>query len=298
MNPKPILKWVGGKTQIIDRVMSSIPSEMNNYIEPFVGGGSVLLSVLANRRPGISGKIYASDINPALIGFYQNIQKKPDTLIAEVTLLARLYRGCQDAEIPNRKPTTLEEAQSSQESFYYWIRKTFNECPKKDSVEASAMFLFLNKTCFRGLYREGPNGFNVPFGNYKHPTILDEDHIHTISALIQPVEFTCEPFHDSIRRANHGDFVYMDPPYAPEDAKSFVSYNVSGFNLETHETLFRFCKSLHIDGIRWAMSNADVELVKKAFPTQEYRVDVFSCRRAINSTAPDSKTNEVLITPL
>ena len=90
----------------------------------------------------------------------------------------------------------------------------------------------------------------------------------------------------------------MDPPYAPEDAKSFVSYNVSGFGLDQHETLFRFCKSLHIDGIRWAMSNADVELVKKAFPTQEYRVDVFSCRRAINSTAPDSKTNEVLITPL
>ena len=296
---KPFMKWVGGKTQIIHHVMSLFPSTMNNYHEPFVGGGSVLLALLSYIQQGlirVEGTIYASDLNSNLIGLYQNIQSYPNELIAEVEKLENVYKQC-NGETVNRDARTEEEAVSSQESYYYWIRTSFNALTNKErtNVSASAMLLFMNKTCFRGVYREGPNGFNVPFGHYKNPSILQPEHIHAVSALVKDVVFTHQPFDDALRDMKRDDFVYLDPPYAPENTKSFVGYTADGFSLETHQSLFALCHTMKERGVKMLMSNADVALVREAFPEPRYSTQRIRCRRAINSKNPEATTNEVLV---
>ena len=297
---KPFMKWVGGKTQIIDDVMSLFPNQMNNYYEPFLGGGSVLLAFLSRIQSGninISGKIYASDLNSNLIGLYKNVQSNPDDLITEVSKLTEEFDTSRGT-IVNRKASTLEEAKTSPESYYFWIRSRFNALTRdqRTTVAASAMLLFMNKTCFRGVYREGPNGFNVPFGNYKNPTILDEEHIKMISSLIKDVVFTSCPFSDSLTSIVSGDFVYLDPPYAPENATSFVAYTSDGFSMENHTMLFELCAAMKDKHVKMLMSNADVKLVRDAFQSVNYVTKIVSCRRAIHSRNPSSRTNEVLIT--
>lgn len=294
---KPFLKWVGGKTQIIDQVINLFPPELTNYYEPFLGGGSVLLAVLTNPRIRIYGKIIASDVNSNLIGLYLNVQSRVEELIADVGTLVEEFAQCQGDQV-NRKPATIEEAMTSQESYYFWIRSRFNAMSRNErqSVKASAMLLFMNKTGFRGVYREGPHGINVPFGNYKNPTILDAEHIRLVSQIIQPVTFICQDFREALIEVLPGDFVYMDPPYAPENEKSFVSYTADGFDKDAHTALFAMCNLLTAKNIRFVMSNADVGIVREAFnSTDKYEVRTISCRRAINSTNPEARTNEVLI---
>lgn len=302
---KPFLKWVGGKQKVLDQLLPYFPKGetqiLRNYHEPFLGGGSVLLSVLERIQSGetrITGRVYASDLNPSLIGLYKNIQSAPEALIEEVRAIVRDFERCANTGV-NRNASTLEEALTSRESFYFWTRTRFNAMTPEERTQppGSAMLLFMNKTGWRGLYREGPHGLNVPYGNYKNPSVLDESHIRRVSALIRDVIFSVASFEDSISRVEAGDFVYLDPPYAPETDTSFVGYTYDKFSRETHERLFELCRS-HIRGrgARFMMSNADVKLVKDAFPEPDYTTKNIVCRRSINSTNPEATTREVVIT--
>jgi DNA adenine methylase len=308
--PKPILKWVGGKTQILEKVVCNFPKSINNYHEIFLGGGSVLFGVLhlVNlNKIKINGTINAYDLNFDLINMYKTIQSKPKELYQEVKKLIDDYNGIEDSdEDKNKKPTNREEGLTSKESYYFWVRKQFNQKSttkdsksKKDQTETndiikkSAMFIFLNKTCFRGLYRVGPNGFNVPYGNYKNPTILDESHLKQISKLIKNVNFYHMDFSESLKKPVNGDFVYMDPPYAPENEKSFVGYTDGGFGLEKHNQLFSLSNQLKKSNVKFMMSNADVKLVRDNF--KDVNIESIDCKRSINSKNPGSKTKEVII---
>ncbi len=296
---KPFLKWVGGKTQILEEVLTEFPIKIHNYYEPFLGGGSVLLGILSLVRSGqttITGKVYASDVNSNLIGLYTNVQKNPEELIRETKAIINEFEKC-NGTLVNRAPRTLDDAKTSQESYYYWIRNRFNTLSKEEraAVSGSAMLLFLNKTCFRGVYREGPKGFNVPFGHYTNPGILDEVLIREVSLLVKDVVFQCCPFQKALDGVKEGDFVYMDPPYAPETDTSFVGYVADGFDIDDHKLLFKLCGELSKKRVGFVMSNADVKLVRDAFPREFYKTTVIECRRAIHSKKPETKTNEVLI---
>lgn len=290
---KPFLKWVGGKTQIIDTIISKIPSEMENYHEPFLGGGSVLFAVLSLQRQNritIRGKIIASDVNGALINVYKQIQNNHAELFDFIQSYMDVYDSLKGTDI-NRKPKNIEEATTSKESYYYWLRDKYNHTDE-NTPEKAALFMILNKTCFRGMYREGPNGFNVPYGHYKKtPHIATLSELGSISDMIQHVEFTCNDFDKSLKMVNMGDFVYLDPPYAPETDKSFVGYVADGFNIDMHTRLFETVKN--IPDVLFVMSNSNVDLVKNSF--KDYEIDEIIARRAINAKKPGSKTKEVII---
>ena len=292
---KPIIKWVGGKTQIIDKVLELFPDKMDNYHELFLGGGSVLLGFLTkvkNKDIIVKKNIYAYDFNETLIYLYKNIQTKCEEIIMEIDKIINEYNTITN-NIINRKATTIDEAKTSKESYYYWIRQKFNdlEQSEKNKPLGSAYFIFLNKTSFRGVYREGPNGFNVPYGHYKNPEIINREHIKKISDLIKNVNFIHSDFEDSFENIKKNDFIYLDPPYVPETSTSFVGYTSDGFALEKHQILFESCKKYN-----FLMSNSDVDLVKDSFSDKnKYIINIVSCKRSINSKKPNSKTNEVLI---
>ena len=292
--PKPILKWVGGKTQIIDKLIEEFPTEINNYREIFLGGGSVLFALLHQTKTGaiqIHGKIYAYDANDALIGVYKNIQTNHEELYNGLQELITEMNECGDCEI-NRKPANIEEAKLAKENYYYWIRNKYNTLTDKKTTTASVMFIFLNKTCFRGVFRVGPNGFNVPYGHYNNPEIVNRQHLEEIHQLIQGVIFECCDFTKSLASVEPNDFIYLDPPYAPEKDTSFVGYTENGFNMENHQNLFAILNSINA---KWILSNADVKLVRDNFTTEKYKIESILCKRSINSKNPDAKAKEVII---
>jgi DNA adenine methylase len=294
---KPFIKWVGGKTQIIDEIVKIIPTQMENYYEVFLGGGSVLLALLTLQKENkikIKKNIYAYDLNSSLINVYKHIQNEKTNLFKKINKYKKEYDKI-DGIIINRNPKTKKDALSSKESYYYWVRNKFNKMDK-NKVEYSAIFIFLNKTGFRGLYREGPNGFNVPYGHYKTtPNIITKDELYKISDLIKDVKFMCSDFNDSLKNVKKGDFVYLDPPYAPEKENSFVSYTKQGFDLENHNKLFDLVEKMNKEKIKFAMSNAKVEIVEDKFPTNEYKILEIIVKRSINSKNPASKTKELII---
>tara|TARA_B100000282_G_C31738043_1_gene494647 strand:+ start:2728 stop:3693 length:966 start_codon:yes stop_codon:yes gene_type:complete len=296
---KPILKWVGGKTQILDKLIFEFPVEINNYHEIFLGGGSVLFTFLSYVKEGIirvHGKIYAYDLNEPLIYTYKNIQSNHNQLYKEIQKLIDDLNSCGTGEI-NRKPTTIEEAKIAKENYYYWIRKNYNKLTAKEktTVLGSAMFIFLNKTCFRGVFRVGPNGFNVPYGNYVNPEIINKEHLDKIHELIQNVVFECSDFSVSLNNVESNDFTYLDPPYAPETEKSFVKYTENGFNIDNHNNLFKQIHKLTENNKKLMLSNSDVSLVKDNFKGEKYRIETILCKRVINSKNPTARTNEVII---
>lgn len=279
---KPILKWVGGKSQILDQLIPLFPLEMENYYEIFLGGGSVLLSLLSLVERGdlsINHQIYVSDLNQSIISLYQNIQKSPDELYQCVQQYLSKFK---------------EGSPTDRETYYYQTRTDYNQmsADEKTSLCGSGLFLFLNRTCFRGLYRVGPHGFNVPYGNYQNPHIIDYEHLQSIHHLIRNVQFVCQDFRTSLSLVKQGDFVYLDPPYVPENPHSFVKYTENGFQIHDHLDLF---SQLNRAEYRFLLSNADVPLVRDHFQSQQFTIKQLTCRRAINSKNPSSTTGELLI---
>jgi DNA adenine methylase len=298
-NVKPILKWVGGKTQILNDIFIEFPVEMNNYHEIFLGGGSVLFKLLSlanNEKIKINDKIYAYDVNEPLIYMYKNIQSNPELLYNSIISIINDFNSCGEGEI-NRKPKTIDEAKLSKENYYYWIRSQYNNLSstEKKALHGSAMFVFLNKTCFRGVFRVGPNGFNVPYGHYNNPEIINREHLEEVHKLIQNVEFICNDFSESIKSIKDGDFAYLDPPYAPEKETSFVGYTENGFNYENHIKLFDLCNELTSNQKKMIMCNADVNIVRNYFTNDNYTTKSILCKRSINSKNPDAKAKEVII---
>ena len=296
---KPILKWVGGKTQILDKLMAEFPTEINNYHEIFLGGGSVLLALLSYVKQDIikiKGRIYAYDLNEPLIYMYKNIQERPIELYNEIQRIITEFNVCGEGPI-NRKPKNIDEAKISKENYYYWIRDKYNMLSPTDKKTStgSAMFIFLNKTCFRGVFRVGPRGFNVPYGHYANPEIINQDHLNEIHQLIQPVIFTCCDYNVSMSDIKPNDYVYLDPPYAPETKNSFVSYTGAGFNIENHINLFELVHPLTNDNKKIMLSNADVAMVREHFADKKYNIISIICKRAINSKNPKSTAREVII---
>ena len=298
---KPILKWVGGKTQIIDKLIVEFPIEINNYREIFLGGGSVLLTLLSYVKSGIikvHGSIYAYDLNEPLIYIYKNIQTNHNQLYEKLQEIITEFNKCGDGnEEINRKPTNIDEAKISKQNYYYWTRIEYNKLSFNDkkTILGSAMFIFLNKTCFRGVFRVGPNGFNVPYGNNKNPEIINKQHLDEVHDLIQGVVFECCDYNTSLASIEDNDYVYLDPPYAPETKISFVGYTEKGFSLDNHNNLFKLIHKLTETKKKMMLSNADVSLVRENFIDQRYNITSILCKRAINSKNPDAKAKEVII---
>ena len=287
--------------------MEDFPTEINNYREIFLGGGSVLLTVLSKIQKGeinVRGHIYAYDLNEPLIHVYKNIQTKHEELYGLLRSLIDEFNSCRDEtdkEKINRKPATLEEAKLTKENYYYWTRIQYNKLSLADQKKpmGSAMFIFLNKTCFRGVFRVGPNGFNVPYGHYNQPEIINKAHLDEIHALIQGVIFSAKDFVDSLADVEDDDFVYLDPPYAPETSLSFVGYTEKGFGIDQHTKLFQLIHQLTAADKKIMMSNADVTLVRENFasdePSNKYTIASILCKRSINSKNPSAKAKEVII---
>ena len=292
----PFLKWVGGKTQLMDQLMSRFPSKMESYYEPFVGGGSVLLALLNRVRAGeltVAGRIVACDANSLLINVFVQIRDHPGEVHSAINEIVEKYRGIA-AFKGSKTPGSEEVAMSSKESYYYWLRRTFTAHSQLDAQKA-AMFIVLNKLCFRGVFRMGPNGFNVPFGHYvKTPQFPTRERWLEYSQAFARVEFICQDFETTLAMPRGGDFVYLDPPYVPVTATSFVGYTEGGFSSKQHETLFGLARGLMPRGIAVLMSNSDAPIVHETF--RDFAIEKVLARRAINSRNPDSKCFETLVT--
>lgn len=275
---KPFIKWVGGKSEILNDVLNKYPTTINNYYEFFLGGGSVLfglLNLVEQKKIIIKGNIYAYDYNEHLINVYKHIQNKPYELSKGIDNCMEYYNDTDDKQ-----------------KIYYWLRNIYNNS-KSGSINKSALFIILNKLCFRGLHRENKKGeFNVSYGNYKNPLIPDLQTILNISMTIQNVIFNHNSFVDVINKPNNGDYVYLDPPYFPIN-NDFVNYTSSGFNKEHHKILFRAIKQFKKKKIKFLMSNSDSEILCNNF--LNYPIQRIVVSRRINSKKPNSKVYEVLI---
>jgi DNA adenine methylase len=266
---KPLLKWVGGKTNILQHILPLFPREIRTYHEPFVGGGAVLLAVLSDPTIHIE-RVRASDSNPSLIQLYKDIQSNPTRLHAEIHRVVSAYDESEDRE-----------------AYYYERRARYRGL--EPCVEKSALLYFLNKSCFRGLYRESKHGFNVAFGHdYNTRTVTPAlGEVLEMSALLQPVEFTACDFSEALRGVAEGDFVYADPPYAKENVTSFVGYTPDGFEQDRFFSILRGCG-------RFLMSNSNAECVRAAF--HDCHITSLRAPRKIHSKKPGTHATEVLVT--
>ena len=258
--PKPFVKWAGGKRQLISTIDKHIPSEFGTYFEPFLGGGAVLLHLLTE-NPGIKCKV--SDLNSDLVLSYVTIRDRVDELIHSLQNHAKNYHKNPD-------------------SYYYGIR----DSEPKSQIEKVSRLLFLNRTCFNGLYRVNSKGkFNVPLGRYSNPNIVNEENLLAVSHILQSkkVQISCRDFSAVLDDAKKGDFVYFDPPYQPiSKTASFTSYTKKDFTYEDLENLVRVSEKLSDKGCKVLHSNSNSKEVKELF-SKDWKVVEVSVNRAINS---------------
>lgn len=290
--PKPFLKWAGGKSQLIKEIEKAVPEELTKtdftYIEPFVGSGAVLFRML-NKYPNLK-KAVINDINEDLITTYRVIQQNPDELISTLKTFQNEYHA-------------LSHEEDLKKAYYYEKRRLYN-ARKEDRKTQSALFIFLNRTCFNGLYRVNrKNEFNVPIGSYKKPTICDAENIWAVNKALQKVEILCGDFEDTLNYAEGSTLFYFDPPYKPlSKTSNFNSYARDEFNDNEQIRLRNFCTRLDDLNHLWILSNSDV---KGSDPDDHFFDELYAdftirrveAKRSINAN-PDKrgKLNELLIT--
>lgn len=245
---KPFLKWAGGKGQLLSEIEKYYPfgnRGITKYAEPFVGGGAVLFDILSKYD---LGEVYISDINAELINTYSTIRDDIDKLIDMLMVM-------QNAFVPKNK--------DERKLYYLAKRERFNDLKvtgnENISVEKAALMIFLNKTCFNGLFRVNRKGlFNVPMGSYKNPMICDEENLRAVSEKLQNVMIVCGDYRESADFIDDDTFVYFDPPYRPiTDTASFTAYTENSFNDEKQIELAKFVDEMHRKGAKVVISNSD-----------------------------------------
>lgn len=255
---RPFLKWVGGKRSILPALSERIPKSFNAYHEPFLGGGALFFEIQPR-------KAFLSDVNFHLIITFQVVRDNVEDLIKALTAHAKNH---------------------TKEYFGKAREKLFVE---KDPVKLAGLFIYLNKTCYNGLYRVNKTGkFNVPIGSYKNPAILDADNLRNVSKLLQGVNIEQRPFMQTI--VNKDDFYYLDPPYH----KTYDGYNGGGFADSEHEQLAKLCHKIHAAGGKFMLSNSDTDFVRNLYKSYNIE-DVMASRMVSCKGTQRGKENELII---
>lgn len=256
---KPLVKWAGGKRQILPQIMDHLPEKWDHYYEPFAGGLALLVELFDT---GQMGKSIVSDVNPELINLYLVVKKSPLELLETIENLH--FRN--------------------DEAYYYKARERFNDIAggKSNKIERAALFLYFNRHSYNGLWRVNSNGrFNVPFGRYRRPYVPGADHINEFSGMLQAVEISNADFQSAIGGIKQGDFVYFDPPYIPvSHTARFTDYTKSGFTIPDQERLLETCRNLDRKGVKFLLSNSYTEENLDFY--KEFQVRKVNARRSIN----------------
>jgi DNA adenine methylase len=255
--PKPFVKWAGGKRQLIPILNDNLPKSMGTYYEPFLGGGALLFHILSERN---GQKCGVSDLNSDLVLTYTTIRDKANDLIHSLKNHSKNY-------------------QKDSKSYYYAIR----ESNPRSAVEKTSRLLFLNRTCFNGLYRVNSKGkFNVPLGKYTNPNIVNEENIRSVSHVLQSskVSIKCRDFESVLNDAKKGDLVYFDPPYQPvSDTANFTSYTHKSFTITDLKRLANLCLDLDSKGCKVLLSNSDSQEVAEMFTDKQWKIKKIEANR-------------------
>ena len=263
----PIVKWVGGKRQLMFELLKNMPKTYNRYFEPFIGGGALFFELQPDNA-------YISDMNEELINLYQVVRDEVDELICDL----------QKHDISKEYFMEIRNVDRTEE-YQNW-----------SDVQKASRFIYLNRTCFNGMYRVNSKGeFNVPFGHYKNPRILDENNLINCSNLLQGIEIKHADFSEILKKVKKGDFVYFDPPYVPlSETSSFTSYTKEGFDIDMQFKLRDVCDELDTMGVNFLLSNSDTKLVNDLY--ENYNIKKVFASRQINANADGrGKITEVLV---
>lgn len=262
------VKWAGGKKQLIEQFKPLFPKNIKRYIEPFIGGGAVLFYILENYKPE---EVIIFDINEELINTYKIIKDDVESLIIELKKLKSLHSKEHYYEIRSENPQLLS------------------------NLTRASRFIYLNKTCFNGLYRvNSKGGFNVPIGSYKNPLVCPEDDLRKISKLLKNVKIINDDFSKCLEYAQEEDFIYFDPPYYPLKKSSFTTYAKNKFLDEEQKELKNVFSKLDKKGCKVMLSNSDTEFIKNLYG--DYPIKEVKATRMINSNAKNrGKINEVVV---